>query len=159
LSFLGIDEIKAMLLALVEANIVEDKELGLGAKVRGIGDAGRSQVKFGFFRDVARVAVVALFCHRIDDVRDHHQRGHVGEGIHHVGFRVGNQQHVAFIDGRPTANGRAVHAKAVFKRVLSQLIDRKGYVLPQTWQVREAEVKNLGSVFLREIQDGFCICH
>ena len=32
-------------------------------------------------------------------------------------------------------------------------------MLPQTWQVGEAEVKNFGSVFLRKLQDSFCICH
>jgi len=32
-------------------------------------------------------------------------------------------------------------------------------VLPQTWQIREAEIEQLGSVGLRELQDSFCICH
>jgi hypothetical protein len=32
-------------------------------------------------------------------------------------------------------------------------------VLPQAWQIREAEIEQLGSVFLRELQDGLCICH
>src|SRR5260370_33719740 len=70
-----------------------------------------------------------------------------------------DQPHVAFVDRRPAANGRAVHAEAFFEGILGQLVDRIRNVLPQAWQVGEAEVKDFGSVFLRKLQDSFCICH
>src|SRR5260370_37066619 len=70
-----------------------------------------------------------------------------------------DQPHVAFVDRRPAANGRAVHAEAFFEGILGQLVDRIRNVLPQAWQVGEAEDKNFGSVFLRKLQDSFCICH
>ncbi len=39
---LGVDEVEAVLLALVETHVVEDEELRLGAEVSGVGDAGGS---------------------------------------------------------------------------------------------------------------------
>ena len=54
--------------AMVEADVIENKKLGLGAEVRRVGDAGRSQMQFGFARDVAGIAVVALLGHGIDHV-------------------------------------------------------------------------------------------
>ena len=39
-AFFGVDEIKAVLLALIEAHVVEDEELGFGAEVGGVGDSG-----------------------------------------------------------------------------------------------------------------------
>ena len=38
--FFRVDEVKAVLLALIEAHVVEDKELGLGAEVSGVSQAG-----------------------------------------------------------------------------------------------------------------------
>ncbi len=39
-AFFGVDEIKAVLLALVEANVIEDEKFRLRSEVGGIGDAG-----------------------------------------------------------------------------------------------------------------------
>ena len=94
-----------MLLALVETNVIEDKELGFGTEKSGIGNAGRSEIQLGLLGDVARIAVVTLLGDWIDDVADHHQSGNFGERIQHVSVGIGNQQHVAFIDRRPAANG------------------------------------------------------
>ena len=116
-SFFRVNEIEPVLLALVEANVIEDEELGFGAEVGGIGEARGSQIKLGFLCDVARIAVVALFGDGIDYVADHDQGGHFGESVEHVGRRVRDQEHVAFIDRRPTADGRAVHAETFFERI------------------------------------------
>src|SRR5579862_4756287 len=80
-ALLGVDVVKAVLLALVEAHIVEDEKFGLGAKVGGVGDAGRSQVDLGFPRNVARIAVVGLLGDRVGHIADQYQRRNFGEGI------------------------------------------------------------------------------
>ncbi len=83
----GVDEVEAEVLALIEADIVEDEELQLGAEVDGIGDAGGVQVHLRFLGDVARVAVVTLLGDRILNVGDHHQGGNFGERIEPIGRR------------------------------------------------------------------------
>ena len=83
-ALLGVDVVKAVVFALIEAHVVEDEELGLGAKIRGVGDAGRSEIRLGLARNVAGIAVVALLGDRIDDVADQHQCRHFGEGIEQV---------------------------------------------------------------------------
>ncbi len=104
-----------MLLALIEAHVVEDEELGLGAEISSVGDSRRAQVHLRLAGDVAGIAVIALLGDGIDDVGDHHQSGRFGEGIHHVGGGIGDQQHVALVDGRPAADGGTVHAEALFE--------------------------------------------
>ena len=59
-AFLGIDEVEAGVLVLVEADVVEDEELGFGAEVSRVGDAAVLQVQLGLLRDPARIALVAL---------------------------------------------------------------------------------------------------
>src|SRR5581483_10030846 len=102
---LRVNEIKAMLLTLVKANVVEDEELGFGSEVGSIGKSGGCQVHFGLASDVARIAIVALFGDRIHHIRNHHESGDFGEGIEQVSVRVGNEQHVALMDRGPPANG------------------------------------------------------
>ena len=86
-AFFRVDEVEAVLLALIEADVVEDEKLGFGAEVGGVGHAGGGQIHLRLFRDVARIAVVALLGDGIDDVADHDQRWNFGERIHHVACR------------------------------------------------------------------------
>ena len=51
-----------------ELDGVEDVELRLGSEVSGVGYAGRGEKQFRFTSDIARIAVVALLGHGIDDV-------------------------------------------------------------------------------------------
>ena len=53
-------DVERRVAGVVEAHVVEDEELGLGAEVGGVGDAGRRQVLLGLLGDVAGVAAVAL---------------------------------------------------------------------------------------------------
>ena len=77
---------------------------------------------------------------RIDDVAGHHQRARFAERIDEGRGRVGDQQHVAFIDRGPAADAGSVDAEAFFKRVFVQLADRIGNVLLQTGQIGEAQI-------------------
>src|ERR1035441_6113232 len=46
-------------------------------------------------------------CNSRVDVAVHHQRWRFGERIHKGGVGIGDQQHDAFVDRRPTANTRS----------------------------------------------------
>ena len=59
-AFFGVDEVEAGVLVLVEADVVEDEELGFGAEVRGIADAAVLQIQLGLLGDPARIALVVL---------------------------------------------------------------------------------------------------
>ena len=59
-AFFGVDEVEAVLLALIEAHVVEDEELGFGAEVGRVRQSGRAQVHLRLLGDVARIAVIAL---------------------------------------------------------------------------------------------------
>ena len=83
-AFVRVDLIEALAGVLAEADRVEDVELDLGAEVGGRGDAALRDEGFSFFRDVPRVARIALHRARLDDVADDAQRrdgaGRVEEG-------------------------------------------------------------------------------
>src|SRR5258707_15404584 len=66
-TLLGIDEIVPLILLLIEAHVVEDEEFGFRAEIRRVSYAGRNQIHLGFFGDVARITVIALLGHGIDD--------------------------------------------------------------------------------------------
>ena len=154
-----VDEIKAVLFPLIEADVVKNEELGFRAEVRGVGDAGRAQVHLGLARDIARITVIALLGHRINHVGHHHQGRHLGERVEHVRVRIGDEQHVALVDGRPAANGRTVHAEALFKRGLAELVDGVGNVVPKSGKIREAQIQQLDVVLLHEFQDTLRVSH
>ena len=103
-AFLRIDEVKSAVLVLIETDIVEDEKLGFGSEERRVGDTAILQIELGFFRDPARIAIIVLPRNRIDDIAKHHQRARFGERIEESRRRIGNDQHVAFIDGGPAAD-------------------------------------------------------
>ena len=57
----------------LEADVVEHEELGLGADEDGVADAGRLEIGFGAGGGRARVAAVELAGGRLDDVADQDQ--------------------------------------------------------------------------------------
>ena len=95
----------------------------------------------------------------IDHVAQHHQRLGFVKRIDHGGGRVGNQQHVAFVDGGPSADAGPVEAETFFEGALLQLGDRIGNMLLHAGQVGEAQIELLHVVFLRVFKDFFrCQC-
>ena len=138
---------------LVEANVVEDEELGFGAEKGGVGDAGVLQVQLGFFGDPARVAVIVLARDGIDNIAEHDQRARFGKRIHESGGGIGNDQHVAFVDSGPAANARAVDAEAIFERLLFEHGDGIGDVLAQARQVGKAQIELPGIVLLGKFEN------
>src|SRR5271165_343599 len=155
----GVDEVKAVILALVEADIIKNEKLGLGAELRSVGDAGGRQVDFGLARDVAGIAIVALLGHGIDHVADQHQRGDLGERIEQMKVGVGLEQHVALVDAGPRPNGRAVNAEAFFERGFRQLTDGIRNVVPEAGNVGESQVENPDVVLLCELENSLGVGH
>ena len=71
---LGVDGVVRGVLASVEANVVEDVELGLGGEKGSVSDTGGGEVGLGLACDVARVAAVGLLGDRVVDVEVHDER-------------------------------------------------------------------------------------
>ena len=92
-SLFGVDVVKAILLALIEADVVEDEKLGFRSEIGCIRDAAGTQIHLRFASNKARIAIIGLFCDWIDDVTHQHQRGHLGEGIEQMAVRVRLQHH------------------------------------------------------------------
>src|SRR5262249_21217147 len=138
--FFGIDEIETTVLILIESDVVKNEKFGLGAEVRSIRDTTVSQVKLGLFRDPPGIPIVMLASNGIDDVSVHYQRAGFVKRIEKRGSRIRNDEHIALIDGRPTAYTRAVDAEPILERVLAQHVDRVTYVLGKSGKIREAEV-------------------
>ena len=130
-------------------DLVEDEELALRAEVRGVGDAGRAQVRLGLDRDVARVLGVRLARERIDDVADERERRHLGRRIEDRARRVGHEQHVALGDPLPAADGRAVEAEPLLEGGLVEAGERQRDVLPGAEQVAELQVDHGRAGLLR----------
>jgi hypothetical protein len=139
-------------LVLIEADVIEDEELGFGAEERGVGHARVIEVQLGLLRDPSRVALVALFGDRVLHVAVEDECGDLGEGIEEGSGGVGDQQHVALVDGGPAADTGAVHTEAFFEAALFELADRIGDVVLQARDVGEAEIDLLHVVVLGEFE-------
>ena len=151
-AFFCVNKIEAAVLILVETDVIENEELGFGAEIGGVGDAAVLQEKFGLLGNPTGIAFVALLGDRVLDVAVHDQRGGLGERIHQRSGRIGDQEHVALMDRRPTADTRSIHAEAVFKAAQIQFTDRVRHVVLQARNVRKPQVELLGIVFLGKFQ-------
>ena len=89
--------------------------------------------------------------------REAEQRGRVAEWIHESGLRVGDQQHVRFVDGGPAANRAAVNAVTVFEGFFVQFADGITDVVPEPGEVGESEVDDFCVVLFAKLQNGFCV--
>src|SRR5690554_3225153 len=84
-----------------EANIVENEKFGFGAKINGVGNAGRLQIGFGFGGNMARIAAVGLTGNRVKNIADKTERWHFHEWIELGCGRVGMQLHIGGMHGLP----------------------------------------------------------
>ena len=74
-AFVRIDFVGAAVHAGTDRDVVENEELVFRSEQRRVGDAGSFQMRFGAFRQGARIASVALHGHRLDDIAAQIQRG------------------------------------------------------------------------------------
>ncbi len=145
----------------VEAHRVEDVELGLGAEVRRVGDAGAGQVVLRLAGHVARVARVRLAGERVVHEEVEVQRLRRAERVDACGLRIGQQHHVRLVDGLEAAHRRAVERQSVLEHALVERRSRDREVLDDTGQVAEPDVDVLDVLVLDLLDDvvGGLICH
>ncbi len=147
-------------LGLVEAGRVEDVELGFGAPVGGVGDAGALQVVLRLAGDVAGIAAVGLAGHRVLHEAVEQQRLVGQERVLERCLGIGHQDHVRLLDLLEAADRRAVEADTVLEHGLVQLVSRDGEVLHLPGQVAEAQVDELITAVGNGLQDvGRCLGH
>jgi hypothetical protein len=132
----------------LEAHAVEDVELGLGAEVRGVGDAGRREVRLRLLRHVARVTGVLLARDRVVDEEVDVDRLVAAEGVDARGGQVGAERHVGLVDGLEAADGGAVEGQFLGR---VEGLRRQREVLHHTRQVTEADVDELDVFVLDEL--------
>ena len=152
-AFVGVYEVVTGVDVLVEASGFEDEELGLRAPVTGVGDAARLEVGLGLVGDVARVAAVGLASYRVEDIANHVEGGDLEERVDSSGAGIGDQQHVAFVDGLETADAGAVEAVPFGHVVLAELAQGDGEVLKRARQVGEPQVNDADVVGLTKLDD------
>ncbi len=155
---LGVEVVEAEVVALVEADVLQDEELELGPDVDGVGDPGALEVGLGLLGHVAGIARVARAGDRVLDVADQDQGRHAGERIDHRGVGVREEQHVGLVDRLEAADGGSVEADPFLEEVFIQLRGGDREVLPETRHVDEAQVDDLDALRLRQLED-VARCH
>ena len=150
------------MLVLIEADLVEDVELGFGPEERGVGDSRALQISFGFLRDAARVAIVRLARDRIDNGANKTQRRFRVENVDPRARRIRNHEHVRRVNRPPTANARAVEAEPFRENVFVVFGKRGREMLPGAGQIGELEVDQFHPVVFDQFANvgcGFCFGH
>ena len=146
-------------IAVFEANVVEHEELGFGADIDRVAEAGRLEIGFGALGGGARVARIPVTSRRLDDVAidDHHRRG--AERIDPGFGQIGLEDHVALVDRLPAGDRRTVKHQPVFKLVLAHHAGDHGEVLPLALGIGEAQVHPLDFLVLDLLEDVFHFRH
>ena len=142
-AFQRVYRIERLMGLLVEPDVVEDEKLRFRPENGHVGDLGAPQVVLRPLGDAARVACIILAGDGVLNGADQRQGRHLGERIHQRGVRIGQDEHVGFVDGLPAANGGAVEAEAVLEYIGFQHGNRYGKVLPDAGQIDELEIDHL----------------
>ena len=148
-------------------NVVENEEFVLRAEQRRVGNSRGLEVGLGALGERARIALVALHGHRLDDVATQADRGLLVERIDHGGRGIGHENHVGLVDALPAGDRRAIKHLAVAEKAGVHEARRDGDVLFLTQRVRKAEIgefrfffvdkfNNIGGSHLRPLKvDGY----
>ena len=149
---LGVDVVEARVGVGLEPHVVEDVELRLGRKVRGVADSCRLQVGLGLPRDVARVAAVGLTGERVVDEEVDDERLARAERVEVRRGRVWEQRHVRLVDRLEPADRGAVEVETVVEDRLAERRHRDREVLHDPRQVAEPDVDHLDALVLDVLQ-------
>ena len=153
MSFDAIDEMERRVGGVAEAHVVEDEKLGLRPEERSVRDAGALQIRFCFFRDAARIAVVRLARDRIDNRANQTQCRFGIEDIDPRRRRIRNHEHVGRIDDFPAANARAVETEPFRKNIVVIFGERRREMLPGAGQIGELEIDEFHVVVFDHFAD------
>ncbi len=149
----GVDVVVRLVLVRVEAHVVEHVELGLGAEVDGVGEAGRLEVRLGVRRDVARIASIRLVGERVADREVHDQGLRRAERVDERRGRVRDELHVGLVDRLEAADRGSVEHQPVVEDGLVEGLHRDVEVLHDAGQVDEADIHELDVGVLDVLQD------
>jgi len=153
----GVDVVVARVLLRLEADVVEDVELGLGSEERGVRDPGRPEVRLGLGGHLARVTAVGLVRVRVHDV-EVDVEGLLGAERVDVGrVEVGHQLHVRLVDGLEATDRGSVEHLAVGEEVVSHRLRRDVEVLHHAGKVTEPDVDELHVLLGDEGENLICV--
>ncbi len=153
MAFRAVDEMEGGIAGVAVADFVENEELGFRSEEGGVGDAGALEIRFGFFGDAARVAIVRFARDRIDDGANEAE-GRLGvKDIDPGRAGIGDDEHVAGVDRAPAADAGAVEAEALGENLLAVLGEGGGEMLPGARQIGELEVHEFDLVVLDHFAD------
>ncbi len=141
------------------AHVVEDEELGLGAEVGGVADAGGLQVGLGLLRGAARVARVGLVGVGLEHGAVDAQRLLGVERVDVDRARVRHQLHVGLVDRLPAGDRGAVEHEAFVEEVVVDEIGDDADVLQASARIAEPDVHVDDVLVLDHLEDGFLVCH
>ena len=150
--FGGVDFIKRVAHLVRPGDRVEQKELVLGAEIRGLADAAGGEIGLGALGDGARVAAVALHGGRLDDVATQVDRGFLVERVQHRGAGVRHENHVGLVDAFPAGDGGAVEHLALLEGGLVHGRGRDRDMLLLAAGVGESKIDKLGFAVFDEFQ-------
>ena len=135
----GVNLVEGTLHGVLEANLVEDEELGLRGEGSGVGDAGGLQVRLGLAGDLTRIAGVRLVGQRVDDGEGHVEGLVLAERVNESGLNIRDQLHVGFVDGLEALNGGTIERHAVGEGVLQEFASRHSEVLLNADKIGETD--------------------
>ncbi len=153
MAFRAVDEMEGGIAGVAVADFVENEELGFRSEEGGVGDAGALEIRFRFFGDAARVAIVRLARDRIDDGANEAERRLGVEDVDPRRARIGDDKHVAGVDRAPAADAGAVEAEALGENFFVILGEGGGEMLPGARQIGELEVHEFDLVVLDHFAD------
>ncbi len=137
-----------------EADAVEGEELRLGAPVAGVGDARIFEILFRFLGHVARILVVGLARGGIVDVADDAKRGDLHRRVDDRRGRIGEEDHVRFLDVLEGADARPVETQSLLKHVLGEIFGGHREVVPAAHEISELDVHD-GNLALTRVRQDF----
>ena len=142
-----------MLRRLIETHVVEDEKLDLGAEIRRVGDAQRSQELLSSPRHRARVTRERVPSARVDDIAEDGQGRIVEERVLEDGRRVRDQQHVALVDPCEALHRRPVERHPVTEEGLIDELCRERQVLQRPEEVNEFQIQKLDLLIFDHADD------
>ena len=154
--FAAVDHVGGAVPVVVETHVVEDEKFRFRSEKRGVGDAGALQIRLGFFRHAARIAIVGLARDRLDDRTNETERWLGVKDIDPRARRIRDDEHVGCVDRFPAADTGAVKAEAFGENFLVILGQGGGEMLPGTGQIGELEVHEFDLVVLDHFADVGC---
>jgi len=143
----------------LEADVVEDEELGFRSPVGLIADAGGLKIRLGLLRRPARVALIGLAGVGLDHIAMQAERLFGVERIDIGRRQVGVQFHVRLVDRLPSGDRRPVEHEAFGEKVLVYLVFQYGDVLELAARVGETDVDIRDFLVADRLENAFSVAH